>query len=78
MIPALKLISNTFIALFIVTLLVYLQPWVALGTALALGSCYALILLVARKYLTHFGQLRFPATRSATASPRRPPAASRT
>ena len=41
MIPSLKLISNSFIALFIVTLLVYLQPWVALGTAAALGSCYA-------------------------------------
>ena len=45
------------------TLLVYLQPWVALGTAAVLGSCYAAILLVARKYLTHFGQLRFLATR---------------
>ena len=63
MIPTLKMISNTFICLFIVMLLVYLQPWVALGTAAVLGSCYAAILLVARKYLTHFGQMRFLATR---------------
>ena len=63
MIPTLKLISNIFICLFIVTLLVFLQPWVALGTAAALGSCYAAILVVARKYLTHFGRLRFEATR---------------
>ncbi len=63
MIPTLKMISNIFICLFIVMLLVYLQPWVALGTAAVLGSCYAAILLVARKYLTHFGQMRFLATR---------------
>jgi ATP-binding cassette, subfamily B, bacterial PglK len=63
MIPSLRLIANSFICLFIMMLLVYLQPWVALGTALALGSCYAAILLAARKYLTHFGQQRFLATR---------------
>ena len=62
MIPLLKMISNAFIALFIVTLLVFLQPWVALGTAGVLGSCYAVILLVSRKYLAHFGQQRYLAT----------------
>ena len=44
MMPALKLISNVVICLFVVTLLVFLQPWVALGTAAVLGSCYAAIL----------------------------------
>jgi ABC-type multidrug transport system fused ATPase/permease subunit len=63
MIPVLKMVSNSFIALFIVVLLVLLQPWVALATAGLLGSCYAVILLVARKYLTHFGRQRFHATR---------------
>lgn len=62
MIPTLKMISNLFIVLFVVALLVFLQPWVALGTALALGSCYAVILLVSKKYLTHFGRQRFLAT----------------
>jgi ATP-binding cassette, subfamily B, bacterial PglK len=63
MIPTLKLISNLFICLFIVTLLVFLQPWVALGTAAVLGSCYGAILGVTRRYLTYFGRLRFEATR---------------
>ena len=63
MVPSLKLISNTFIVLFIVALLVVLQPWVALGTAAVLGACYAGILFVARSYLTQFGRLRFHATR---------------
>jgi len=60
-VPAMTLLSNLVIALFIAAFLIALQPWVALGTAAVLVICYAAIFMVARKYLTRFGQIRFAA-----------------
>ena len=59
--PAMTLLSNLVVTLFIAAFLIVLQPWVALGTALVLVASYGLIFLVARKYLIRFGEIRFAA-----------------
>jgi ABC-type multidrug transport system fused ATPase/permease subunit len=58
-IPAIKLVSNVIIALFITALLVVLQPLVAVGAAVVLLASYAGIYMTARKFLTRAGRMRF-------------------
>ncbi len=60
-IPAMRLISNIFIAAFVAALLVALQPWVALGAAALLTLSYVGIFAIARKWLAFFGEERFAA-----------------
>jgi ABC-type multidrug transport system fused ATPase/permease subunit len=60
-VPAMTLLSNLVVTLFVTAFLVALQPWVALGTAVVLTTSYGLIFVVARKYLARFGQIRFAA-----------------
>ena len=62
-IPAMRLISNLFITAFIAALLIALQPWVAIGSALLLTSCYLVIYATARKWLAYFGDERFASNR---------------
>ena len=61
--PAMKIISNFFIAGLIATLLIVIQPWVALGAAVLLLVCYLGIFVTARRWLTHFGKERYVANR---------------
>ncbi len=60
-IPAMRLISNMFIAAFVAALLIALQPWVAFGAASLLTLAYVGIFAVARKWLAYFGEERFAA-----------------
>ena len=60
-VPAMNLLANLLVALFIAAFLILLQPWVALGTAVVLVASYGVIFLIARRYLTRFGQIRFAA-----------------
>ena len=59
--PGMTFLSNLIVAFFISGFLVALQPVVALGTTVVLLASYALIFMVARKYLTRFGVIRFAA-----------------
>jgi ABC-type multidrug transport system fused ATPase/permease subunit len=61
LVPAMGLLSNTVIALFISTFLVVLQPVVAVATAFVLVVCYGAIFVTARKRMTRYGELRFAA-----------------
>ncbi|TPE45065.1 ABC transporter ATP-binding protein [Amaricoccus solimangrovi] len=61
--PAMKMISNFFIAGLITALLVAIQPFVALGAAALLLVCYLGIFVTARRWLTHFGKERYVANR---------------
>jgi ABC-type multidrug transport system fused ATPase/permease subunit len=60
-VPAMTLLSNLVVTLFVAAFLVALQPLVALGTAVVLVASYGLIFVVARRYLTRYGQIRFAA-----------------
>jgi ATP-binding cassette, subfamily B, bacterial PglK len=60
-VPGMKMISNLILVLAIIVLLLVLRPVVALVTAVVLGGCYGVILLVARNYLLRFGRARFAA-----------------
>jgi ATP-binding cassette, subfamily B, bacterial PglK len=62
-IPAMRVISNIFIAGLIAALLIALQPFVALGAALLLTLCYVGIFGTSRKYLTRYGEYRYAANR---------------
>jgi len=60
-VPAMTLLSNLVVTFFVAAFLIVLQPWVALGTTVVLMASYGLIFMVARKYLTRYGQIRFAA-----------------
>lgn len=62
-IPAMRLISNVFIAGLVAALLIVIQPFVALGAAVLLTVCYMGIFVTARKYLTYYGEQRFVTNR---------------
>lgn len=55
--------ASTFAVLFLVGFLVLYQPYAALGAAVVLGGCYALIFLVARRRLVRLGDQRLVANR---------------
>ncbi|WP_019583325.1 ABC transporter ATP-binding protein [Thioalkalivibrio sp. ALE16] len=61
--PAMKLVSQGLLALSIITLLVVVQPWLAVTVALGLGSIYAGIYLAARTWLNRIGKDRVEANR---------------
>jgi ATP-binding cassette, subfamily B, bacterial PglK len=61
--PAMKMISNVFIAGLIATLLIAIQPLVALGASALLLVCYLGIFVTARRWLTHYGKERYLANR---------------
>ena len=56
MLPAMKLISQAAVAVFLVLMLVAVQPMAALGAAMLLGGSYALIFGVVRKRVAHMGK----------------------
>ncbi len=58
-IPAMRMISSLFVALFITLLLLVLQPLVAIGSALVLGLAYGLIYVGVRGMLRRLGEDRF-------------------
>ena len=60
-VPGMSFLANLVVAGFISVFLIALQPIIALATTVVLVASYALIFMVARKYLTRFGEIRFAA-----------------
>jgi ABC-type multidrug transport system fused ATPase/permease subunit len=60
-VPAMSLLANLVVAGCISVFLIVLQPIIALATTVVLVTSYAMIFLVARRYLTRFGEIRFAA-----------------
>lgn len=61
--PAMRLASQGLLALFIIILLIVVEPYLALTVALALGSIYGAIYMVARSWLSRIGKDRVEANR---------------
>lgn len=61
--PALRLLSHILLAGAIVALLIAVQPILAIVVALALGSIYAAVYVMARTWLSRIGQDRVAANR---------------
>ena len=79
MMPAMRMLSHGAVALFLVALLVVVQPLAALVLAVLLGGSYGLIYLGVRRQLARLGEARYAANQAALpASPARSWAASRT
>jgi ABC-type multidrug transport system fused ATPase/permease subunit len=61
--PAMELIAQTVVALFLTILVVAVEPAVAITAVSVLGGAYALIYTVVRRYLTRIGADRVRANR---------------
>ncbi|WP_019627638.1 ABC transporter ATP-binding protein [Thioalkalivibrio sp. AKL10] len=61
--PVLRLASQGLLAIFIIALLIVVQPWLALTVAFALGSIYGAIYFLARTWLNRIGKDRVEANR---------------
>jgi ABC-type multidrug transport system fused ATPase/permease subunit len=61
--PAMRLLSQLLLAIAVVTLLIVVQPWLALTVATALGIVYTIIYLLARTWLQRIGKDRVAANR---------------
>ncbi len=59
--PAMRIVSNLFMVVFIVALLVVVQPLVAVGSAVVLVASYTLVFVTARRHLGRIGQQRYAA-----------------
>ena len=53
--PAITIVSRAIVAVFLLVLIVLIEPWVALSAAVVLGGVYGTIYLMARKYLVWLG-----------------------
>lgn len=58
LIPILQLFAHVLVALFLIVLLMLVDPKLVMIVALVLGGTYAIIYLVIRKYLTRIGEDR--------------------
>ncbi len=56
--PGLKLVANTIVAVFLVGLVVAVDPLVAVVAVVVLGGAYALIYLALRRYISRIGSKR--------------------
>ena len=63
MVPSMQLIAHATVALFLIILLVLVDPILALMVALILGGAYLLIYVILRRYLSHIGADRVVANR---------------
>ena len=61
LLSALNLVSQAAIVVFLISLLIWIRPWVAVTATLVLGGAYSLIYLGFRLYLTRIGRDRFDA-----------------
>ncbi|MGB3147780.1 MAG: ABC transporter ATP-binding protein [Paracoccaceae bacterium] len=58
LLPAMRVVSYSTSMISLVALLIFVQPWVAFISALAMGGTYALIFYLARRTLSSLGQRR--------------------
>lgn len=61
--PAMKVVANTIVAAFLITLIVAVDPTVAVSAVVLLGGSYALIYVVLRRYISRIGAKRMRANR---------------
>jgi ABC-type multidrug transport system fused ATPase/permease subunit len=61
MLPALRLIAYSIVALSIMTLVIAVEPGIALTAAAVIGGCYALLYAAARRLLSRLGRQRLEA-----------------
>jgi ABC-type multidrug transport system fused ATPase/permease subunit len=61
MVPAMKLLAQAAVAVFVIGLLILVRPTAAIVAALVLGGSYALIYVGVRRTLTHIGRERYVA-----------------
>jgi ABC-type multidrug transport system fused ATPase/permease subunit len=64
MLPALRLIAYAVVALFLVALVVAVDPAIALTAAAVIGAVYGLLYVAARRLLTRIGAARIEANRA--------------
>ncbi|NMG01816.1 ABC transporter ATP-binding protein [Azoarcus taiwanensis] len=63
LLPAMRLLSYTLLAVSVVTLLIVVEPWLALGVATGLGAAYGTIYLLSKQWLSRIGKDRVAANR---------------
>lgn len=63
LLPAMRLLSHVLLAASVIVLLVAVEPLLAIGVAVALGSLYGAIYLVAKRWLNRIGKDRVAANR---------------
>lgn len=69
LIPSLQIAAKGLVALFLAGLLLFADPWLAIGVALVLGGAYAAIYLLVHGFLGRLGEVRNEAnTRRFTAA----------
>jgi len=61
--PAVVLIAHALVVTLVVGLLFVVEPWIAIGAIVSLGSVYALVYLFLRKLLKRIGQERYTANK---------------
>lgn len=62
--PAMQLVANSIVAVVLVTLVVVVDPLVAITAVVVLGGTYAVIYLVLRRYISRIGAQRVAANRA--------------
>ncbi|MDO8861658.1 ABC transporter ATP-binding protein [Haliea sp. E1-2-M8] len=68
MIPMMQLVAQGSVVVALVSLLILVNPWLAVIIAITLGCAYALIYVILRKYLLHIGEDRVVANKERFAS----------
>lgn len=63
LLPAMRFLSHILLAVFVIALLVVVEPWLAIGIAVVLGGMYAIIYLVSKRWLSRIGKDRVVANR---------------
>ncbi|HRQ56530.1 MAG TPA: ABC transporter ATP-binding protein [Azoarcus taiwanensis] len=63
LLPAMRLLSYTLLAISVIALLIVVEPWLAIGVATALGTAYGTIYLVSKRWLNRIGKDRVAANR---------------
>lgn len=61
--PALKLVAHAIVAVFLITLIIVVDPLVALSAVVLLGGSYSLIYIALRRYISRIGARRLRANR---------------
>lgn len=64
LLPAMHLMANAVVAIFLIALVVTVDPLVAVSAVVVLGGAYALIYLVLRRYISRIGAERVRANRA--------------
>ncbi len=64
LLPAIRLIPETFTVVLLVAALCLMEPWIALGAAVLLGGVYGTLFISVKRLLARLGQQRMDANRT--------------